>query len=328
MSESSRPGGAGAEHHIEGHADGNFITTGDLRRFAGLPTFLRAPMERDVERPTIGLFGVPYDGGIIRTPGTRFGPRGIRNCCWRVGPYNPELGVDPFEVHDIADFGDLILSPFSIPDAMTSIERGATKLLDSNIVPIAIGGDHLITLPLLRAIHAKHGKVALVHFDAHTDTDDGAYGERCTHGTMFRRAIEEDIIQPDKFIQVGIRKIYHDRELDFHKEHGIEVISAEELRGIGADGLKERLARLAGEKVYVSFDIDFVDGTHAPGVGSPELAGPSSSGTLAAVRALRGLDMIGFDLVEVSPPYDVRDLTCYLANLVLMEFVSMTPVGG
>jgi agmatinase len=143
---------------------------------------------------------------------------------------------------------------------------------------------------------------------------------------MFRRAVEEDIIDPEKLIQVGIRKIYDENELDFHKEHGIEVVSAEILHKIGADGLKKRLARLEGQKVYVTFDIDFVDATHAPGVGSPELAGPTSGEALACVRALQGLDIVGFDLVEVAPPYDVRDLTCYLANLVLMEFVSITPL--
>lgn len=312
-------------HALAGHREGNFVTTGDRHRFAGIPTFLRAPLARDGDQPTIGIFGVPYDGGIIRTPGTRFGPRGIRNCCWRVEPHDRELGVNPFEVHDIVDFGDLILSPFSLDDAMTAIDRGAAKLLDRDILPIAIGGDHFITHPLLRAIHRKHGKVAVIHFDAHTDTATEAYGQKLNHGTMFRRAVEEEIVDPEKFIQVGIRKLFSDDELDFHEEHGIEVISAERLRDIGAAGLKKSFARLAGEKVYVTFDIDFVDAAHAPAVGSPELGGPSSSETLAAVRALQGLDIIGFDVVEVAPSYDVRDLTCYLANLVLMAFVSMAP---
>lgn len=325
MNEAPRAQGPANPHQLDGYKDGNFVTTGDPRRFAGIPTFLRAPLDGGLESPTIGIFGVPYDGGIIRTPGTRFGPRGIRNCCWRVGPYNAELGVNPFEIHDIVDCGDLIMSPFSIADAFAAIEKGAMKLLERDILPIAIGGDHIITHPMLRAIHKKHGKVAVVHFDAHTDTADEAYGEPYNHGTMFRHAVEEGIIDPDKLIQVGIRKIFNDRELDFHREHGIEVITAEDLREIGAKGLRKRLERLRGEKVYVSFDIDFVDATHAPGVGSPEMAGPSSAETLAAVRALQGLDIVGFDLVEVSPPYDVRDLTCYLANLVLLEFVSMAP---
>jgi agmatinase len=312
-------------HSISGHKDGNFVTTGDRHRFAGIPTFLRAPLVQDGDTPTIGIFGVPYDGGIIRTPGTRFGPRGIRNCCWRVEQFDPELGVNPFEMHDIVDFGDLILSPFSVDDAMESIEKGAAKLLDRDIVPIAIGGDHFITHPLLRAIHKKHGDVAVIHFDAHTDTATEAYGQKFNHGTMFRHAVAEGILDPKKFIQVGIRKVFGDDEFDFHEEHGIEVISAERLREIGAAGLKERFARFQGDKVYVTFDLDFVDAAHAPGVGSPELGGPSSSETMAAIRTLAGLDIIGFDLVEVAPSYDVRDLTCYLANLVLMAFVSMTP---
>ncbi len=325
MNDTPRADGPVNPHQLDGYKDGNFVSTDSTTRFTGIPTYLRAPMERDVENPTIGIFGVPYDGGIIRTPGTRFGPRGIRNCCWRVGPYNQELGLNPFDIHDIVDCGDLVMSPFNIADAFEAIEKGAAKLLDRDILPIAIGGDHVITHPMLRAIHEKHGKVAVVHFDAHTDTAEGAYGEPYNHGTMFRHVVTEGTIAPDKLIQIGIRKTFDNQELEFHREHGIEVITAEELRKIGDEGLKKRLERLRGEKVYVSFDIDFVDGIHAPGVGSPELAGPSSAEALAAVRALQGLDIVGFDLVEVAPPYDVRDLTCYLANLVLLEFVSMAP---
>jgi agmatinase len=312
-------------HQLDGYKDGNFVTTESTSRFTGIPTYLRAPMERDVENPTIGIFGVPYDGGIIRTPGTRFGPRGVRNCCWRAGPYNAELAVDPFEHHAIVDCGDLILSPLSITDTMEAIEKGTAKLLDRGILPIAVGGDHFITHPILRAIHKKHGKVAVVHFDAHTDTSDEAFGQKLNHGTMFRRAVEEEIIEPDKLIQIGIRRIYHDRELDFHREHGIEVIMAESLDEMGANGLAKRLERFKGEKVYVTFDMDFVDATYAPGTGSPELNGPTSAQARACVRALQGLDIVGFDLVEVSPSHDVRELTCYLANLILLDFVSILP---
>lgn len=313
---------------MDGYREGNLSVTDDLRRFVGIPTFLKAPLLRDVEQPTLGIVGVPYDGGVVRTPGTRFGPRAIRDYCWRVNEYNAELGVNPYTRHRIADCGDIVLSPFSLEDACLSIERGLAKLLErhAGLVPISVGGDHFITHPILRAIHGAHGKVAVVHFDAHTDTGDEAYGQKLNHGTMFRRAIEEGLIDGDQLIQVGIRKLFVEGELDFHKEHGIEVITSRDLKRMGPelkDRLSERFARLRDKKVYVTYDIDFIDPTYAPGTGSPEVGGPTSDEALECVRALAGLDIIGFDLVEVSPPYDLRDLTSLLAVQILYEMASV-----
>lgn len=311
---------------VGNYRDGDLMTTQDVRRFVGIPTFLKAPLLDQVENPTVGVVGVPYDGGVIRTPGTRFGPRAIRDYCWRLNEFNAELGVNPYALHNIVDCGDIVLSPLSIEDTCRSIELGIAKLIERDLVPIAVGGDHFITHPILRAIHAAHGKVAVVHFDAHTDTADEGFGQKLNHGTMFRRAVEEDLIYPDKLIQIGIRKLFSSDELDFHKEHGIEVITARDLKRMGPglkDVLKARFERLKGDKVYVTFDIDFVDPTYAPGTGSPEVGGPTSDESLECVRALEGLDIVGFDLNEVSPPYDLRDLTSLLAAQVLYEMVSV-----
>ena len=313
-------------YSLGNYLDGSFSTTSDVRRFVGIPTFLKVPLLDTAENPTIGLFGVPYDGGTIRTPGSRFGPRALRDYSWRLNEFNSELGVNPYEIHRMVDCGDIILSPLSLDDAFVAIERGTRKVLQRSLVPIAIGGDHFITHPILKAISEHHGKVAVVHFDAHTDTAEEGYGQKMNHGTMFRRAIEEGFIHPNKLIQVGIRKIFFDRELDFHKEHGIELITARDLKLMGPslrDLLKERFSRLKGDKVYVTFDIDYVDPTYAPGTGSPEVAGPSAYETLESLRALQGLDIIGFDLTEVSPPYDLRNLTSLLGVQVLYEMVSV-----
>jgi len=311
---------------IDNYTDGTRVTTGDVRRFTGIPTFLKVPLISEVENPTVGIVGVPYDGGTIRTPGSRFGPRAIRDYCWRLNEYNPELGVNPYELHRMVDCGDIILSPLSLEDSHEAIRLGILDLLSQGLVPISIGGDHFIAYPILQAIHEYHGKVAVVHFDAHTDTADYCYGQKFHHGSILRHAVDDDLIYGDKLIQVGIRKLFHEQELDYHKEHSIEVISARELKQMGPgvrDVLAKRFERLKGHKVYVTFDIDFVDPTYAPGTGSPEVGGPTSDEALECVRALEGLDIVGFDLNEVSPPYDLRDLTSLLAVQVLYEMVSV-----
>jgi agmatinase len=317
---------AGNKFTQGGYRDGNLITTDDVRRFSGVPTFLKAPLLESHNNPTVGIIGVPFDGCTVRTPGSRFGAREIRNYSWRVNEYNSELSVNPYEIHNIVDCGDILLSPLNIQNSFESIELGIQKLLERDILPISVGGDHFITHPILRAIHNAHGKVAVIDFDSHSDTADEVYGQKLNHGTMFRRAIEEDLIIADKLIQVGIRKLFHDGELDYHKEQGIQLITSRDLKKMGANirnQLKEQFARLKGYSVYVTFDIDFVDPAYAPGTGSPEVGGPTSDEALECVRALKGLNIVGFDLVEVSPPYDLRDLTCLLAVQVLYEMVSV-----
>ena len=281
---------------IGSYTDGSLITTGDVRRFTGIPTFLKAPLLADVENPTVGVVGVPYDGGTIRTPGSRFGPRAIRDYCWRLNEYNPELGVNPYDCHNIADCGDIILSPLSLDDSHRSIRIALSELIEQGMVPISVGGDHFIAYPILQAIHAAHGKVAVIHFDAHTDTADYCYGQRFHHGSIFRHAVDDGLIYGEHSIQVGIRKIFHDQELDYHANNKIEVITARDLKMMGPglrDVLAKRFKRLQEHKVYVTFDIDFVDPTYAPATGSPEVGGPTSDEALECIRALKGLDIVG-----------------------------------
>lgn len=313
-----------------GYDEGRMVTTEDYRRFSGIPTFLKAPLLKDAPGATIGIVGIPFDGGSSRTAGSRFGPRGLREASFRVSGYNAELDVRPYDVHDIADCGDIVLSPFSIADTYRSIECAMAELLDRNLLPIGIGGDHSVTLPLLRAIHARHGRVALVHFDAHCDVSDSQFGQAYHYGSVFRRAVEENLIEPTKTVQIGIRKHYHRGEIEFLDKHGFELITTRELKGMAPDirsRLAARLERLRGTKTYVTFDIDFVDNAAAPGIGSPEPFGPSSFEAIEAVRALTAVasDIVGMDLVEVSPPHDVAGMTAYLGAQILFEMVSIVP---
>ena len=308
-----------------GYTEGHLISAEDSRRFCGVATLLK-----DVADPTVGFVGIPFDGGSSRTGGSQFGPRGVREASFRVSGYNSELDVRPYDAHNLADCGDMLVSPFSITDTYRSIELGLKSLLDRNIVPIAIGGDHSVTLPLLRAMHAKHGQLALVHFDAHCDVSDTQFGSPYHYGSVFHRAVEEKLIHGDKTVQIGIRKHYHKGEIDFVRTNGFELITAKKLKEMGADirnAVGERLARLKGNKVYVTYDIDFVDAASAPGVGSPEHFGPNSFEAVEALRAVQTLaaDIVGFDLVEVSPIHDVAHLTTYLGAQLLFEMVSILP---
>ena len=313
-----------------GYDEGHLIAADDHRRICGIATFLKAPPLANVVDPTVGIVGIPFDGGSSRTAGARFGPRGVRDISFRVSGYNAELDVRPHDVHRIADCGDILVSPFSITDTYRSIERGVTTILDRGMIPVSVGGDHSVTLPLLRAMRARHGPVAIVHFDAHCDVSDTQFGQPFHYGSVFRRAAEEDLIAPDSMIQIGIRKHYHKGELEFGRAHGFEHITARELKAMGAgvrEQLAARLARLRGRKVYVTFDIDFVDGATAPGVGSPEPFGPDSFEAVEALRAVTAVadGIVGMDLVEVSPLHDVAHITTYLGAQLLFEMVSIIP---
>jgi agmatinase len=316
-----------------GYTEGMLIQADDHRRFSGFATFLKAPPMGSVTDPTVGIVGVPFDGGSSRTSGSRFGPRGVRDSSFRVSGYNAELDVQPFEAHRIVDCGDILVSPFSILDTYQAIQAGVGKLHDAGMRPVAVGGDHSITLPLLRAAHAKHGPLALVHFDAHCDVSDTQFGAPYHYGSVFRRAVEEGIIIPEKMIQVGIRKHYHPGEIQFLRQHGIERITSNDLKAMAPAiraTLAKRLARLAGSKVYVTFDLDFIDAAHAPGIGSPEPFGPTSFEAVEALRALTAIagDIVAMDLVELSPIHDVSHLTAYLAAQILFEMVCILPSRG
>jgi agmatinase len=313
-----------------GYTEGHLVGADEPRRFCGFATFLKAPPMDRAADPTIGIVGVPFDGGSSRTAGSRFGPRALRDASFRISGYNAELDVTPFEIHRIVDCGDVLLSPFSILDTYKSIATAVGRLHGANILPIAIGGDHSITLPLLRAAHAKHGPLAVVHFDAHCDVSDTQFGSPYHYGSAFRRAVEEGIVIPDKMLQIGIRKHYHPGEIEFLRRHGIERITSRELKAMGA-GLREtlaaRLARLKDSPVYVTFDLDFVDAASAPGIGSPEPFGPTSFEAIEALRALTAIPeaIVAMDLVELSPLHDLANMTSYLAAQILFEMVCILP---
>ncbi len=254
----------------------------------------------------------------------------MREASFRVSGYNAELDVRPHDVHRIVDCGDILVSPFSITDTYRSIERGATSLLDRGLLPISVGGDHSVTLPLLRAVAAKHGPLAVVHFDAHCDVSDSQFGSPYHYGSVFRRAVEERLIAPGKMVQIGIRKHYHKGEIEFVRGNDFEIVTSRDLKAMGASirsTLAQRLSRLAGHKTYVTFDIDFVDAACAPGVGSPEPFGPNSFEAVEALRAVGVLanDIVGCDLVEVSPLHDSGGMTSYLGAQLLFEMTSIVP---
>lgn len=294
-------------------------------RFGQPPTFMRLPHVREAGRLDVALVGIPFDGGTSYRPGARYGPRAIRDQSSLIRPWHPVLKVAPFDRLRVADYGDIDVAPISIERTMTAVEREIGLLLAHGAVPVVVGGDHSITLPVLRAIAKRHGPVGVVHFDAHPDTWDEYFGSKYFHGTPFRRAVEEQLIDPRRTIQVGIRgPLYSAEDFDFHGRHGLEVIRIEEVKERGVQWVAGRFTRLAGSPVYCSFDIDAVDPAYAPGTGTPEVGGLTSYEALTLVRALRGLDLVGADVMEVSPLYDgPGQVTALLAANLLFEFLCL-----
>jgi agmatinase len=294
-------------------------------RFSQIATFMRLPHHRVAGDLDVAVVGIPYDGGTSYRPGARFGPREIRAQSAMIRPWNPVLGVSPFEALRVADYGDLDISPVSIERTSEIVTREVGAILAGGCVPVSVGGDHSIALPILRAIARRHGPVALVHFDSHPDTWDQYFGSRYFHGTMFRRAVEEGLIDPRRTLQIGIRgSLYGPDDFAFQAQHGMTVLRIEAIKARGVEWTAGHYALLRGAKVYVSFDIDAVDPAHAPGTGTPEVGGLTSFEALALVRALIGLDLVGFDLVEVAPAYDgPGQITALLAANLLFEFVSL-----
>jgi agmatinase len=289
-------------------------------RFAGISTFMRLPHIADPRRLDVALIGVPFDGGTSYRPGARFGPRRIREESAIIRPYHPVLGVSPFELLRVADYGDLPVNPLSIEDSYARIEAGLQPVLDAGTIPMCVGGDHSILLPILRAIHKKHGPVALIQLDAHSDTWDQYWGMKYSHGTPVRRAIEEGLLAEPYVLQIGLRgQLYDAHDMDFGKEHHIRVVTAEEFHEHGLAAVKEKLRGFEGRKVYLSLDIDVVDPAFAPGTGTPQVGGLSSAQILDLVRAFVGLDFVGCDLVEVAPQYDSAEITSLLAANLLFE---------
>lgn len=297
-------------------------------RYAGIATFARLPRLEDVPRADIAVVGVPFDSGVSYRPGARFGPAHVREASRLLRPYNPEQDVEPFAQQQIVDAGDISVNPFNLDEAVQQIETAAEELSADGKRLLTIGGDHTIALPLLRVAARRHGPVAVLHFDAHLDTWDTYFGAPITHGTPFRRASEEGLIDLAASTHVGIRgPLYSRDDLRDDKRLGFAVISSVDIESEGLPRAIERmLARLGPRPVYLSIDIDVLDPAHAPGTGTPEAGGMTSRELLAMIRALRAVNLVGADVVEVAPAYDHAQLTAVAASHVAYEILSaMTP---
>jgi guanidinopropionase len=297
------------------------LDSGVVPRFAGPCSFMRLPFAEPQE-VDIALVGVPFDGGTTNRTGARHGPREIRNQSSLVRRVHHVTQVSPFDLLRVADCGDAPVNPLGIDDSLRTIEAHLAGIRHSGAVPLAVGGDHLITLPILRGLVAD-GPVGLIHFDAHTDTYDSFFGTRYNHGTPFRRAVEEGLLDPKRMVQIGLRgAISHRSNYDFANEAGIRIIFIEELveRGI-TDVMGEARSIAGSSPTYVSFDIDVIDPSIAPGTGTPEIGGLTTREAQAMIRLLRPLHIIGADLVEVSPPLDPSGGTAMTGAVLLFELL-------
>lgn len=294
-------------------------------RFTEPATFARLPRIDEVERCDVAILGVPFDSGVTYRPGARFGPGGIRAGSKLLRPYHPGLDVEPFAAQQVTDAGDVTCNPFDIKQSIDAIERAASELLRGVGHLIALGGDHTVALPLLRAARAKFGEVALVHFDAHLDTWDTYFGAPYTHGTPFRRAAEEGLFVSDRSAHVGTRgSLYARGDLPSDKDLGFTIVSAADYARISIDEVADRIrARVGDAPVYVSVDVDVMDPAHAPGTGTPEAGGLTSRELLLTLRALDGLPIVGADVVEVAPAYDHAELTTVAASHVVYELLGL-----
>jgi agmatinase len=293
-------------------------------RFAGPATFARLPAADDAPRWDIAVVGIPFDGGTTYRPGARFGPSAVRQGSRLLRPFNPAFGALPFELAQVVDAGDIACTPFGPEEAVAQIETAAGTLLAGGGRLVAIGGDHTVALPLLRATSARHGPLALVHFDAHLDTWDVYFGQRFTHGSPFRRAWEEGLLSRDHCTHVGLRgPLYSDTDLVDDAGMGFAQITADEVgeRGVAAVAAGV-LQRVGDAPLYVSVDIDVLDPAHAPGTGTPEAGGLTSRELLSLVRGLAPATIVGADVVEVSPAYDHAEITAVAAAHVIYELLT------
>ena len=299
----------------------------DLPRFAGVPTFMRlphvaldAPKIKDVD---IGIIGVPWDSGTTNRPGPRHGPRQLRDASTMIRAQHPVSGIRPYEKLNCADLGDVSINPADIEDSMARITSFYKKLIEEGIKPLTAGGDHLTSLPVLRAL-AEKAPLGMIHFDSHTDLFHSYFdGTMFTHGTPFRRAVEENLLDPKRVIQIGIRGTQYDSEdLDFANSVGIRVVKIDEFFDRGIQDVMAEAREIVGEnETYISYDIDFIDPAFAPGTGTPEVGGPNSYEALKVVRELAGVKIVGADMVEVSPPFDPSSNTAYLGVSVMFELL-------
>lgn len=303
------------------------VSSFDLPRFAGVATFMRLPMigldHPDLSQVEVGFVGVPWDGGTTNRPGARHGPRALRDASTMIRLIHPTHGINPFEIANCADMGDVNPNPVDVQDTLARVTRFYDTLVGRGIRPMTAGGDHLVSLPVLRAL-GRAAPLGMVHFDAHTDLWDTYFGGfKYTHGTPFRRAVEEGLLDPHRIIQIGIRGTMGDRQdIDFADANGIRVVRIEELMRRGTADVMAEARSIVGEKpAYVSFDIDGIDPSFAPGTGTPEVGGFTTFDAQCMIRELRGLNLAGCDLVEVSPPFDPSGTTAWIGVSIMFEML-------
>ncbi|WP_170362102.1 agmatinase [Ruegeria arenilitoris] len=303
------------------------VSAMELARFAGIPTFMRLPsMTLDHDRIAeveLGLVGIPWDGGTTNRPGARHGPRQLRDFSTMIRAMNPVTGVAPFSMVNCADLGDVAPNPVDIGDTLERVTAFFSDLQDRGITPLTAGGDHLTTLPVLRAL-AISGPLGLIQFDSHTDLFDTYFGgHKFTHGTPFRRAVEEGLVDPKRFVQVGIRgTAYNTEDIEWGEAQGIRIIRIEELFDRGIDDVMTEVRSIVGTApTYCTYDIDFVDPTYAPGTGTPEIGGPNSFQAQQVIRKMAGVNLVGADLVEVAPPFDPEGGTAWLGISLMFELL-------
>jgi agmatinase len=278
----------------------------EMPRFAGVRTFMRAPHTTDLAGVDAAVYGIPFDTATTYRTGTRFGPEAIRSASALLRPYNPALDVNVVETLSIVDYGDVPVSPGDTQRTYGQVEEALAPLVEAGVFPLALGGDHSVTLAELRVLARRHGPLALLQLDAHGDTWDEYFGQRYFHGTTFLRAQEEGLIEPSASVQAGLRgSLYGAEDLETARELGFTVVPCDQLRTLGAGSFASLVRERIGHRsVFVSFDIDVLDPAFAPGTGTPEVGGLSTAEALAFLRALRAIDLVGADVVEVSPPYD------------------------
>ncbi|GAA5164354.1 agmatinase [Amycolatopsis dongchuanensis] len=301
------------------------VDSSRVPRFAGFATFARLPRLDQVERADVAVVGVPFDSGVSYRPGARFGPAALREASRLLRPYHPGLDVSPFEAAQVADAGDIAVNPFNIGEAIETLQQEAEALSAGGTKLVTVGGDHTIALPLLRAAAKKHGPVALLHFDAHLDTWDTYFGEPYTHGTPFRRAVEEGVLDTSAVCHVGTRgPLYGKADLDDDQKLGFGIVTAADVLRRGVDETVDALRQRIGDRpLYVSVDIDVLDPAHAPGTGTPEAGGLTSRELLEILRGLRTCRLVGADVVELAPAYDHAEITAVAASHVAYDLVSL-----
>ena len=299
----------------------------EMPRPGGIATMLRLPMADDPQGLDACFVGIPMDAGASNRSGTRLGPRQIRTESCLVRPYNMGTGAAPFDSLQVADIGDIAINTFNIVATCDIITREINRILQHGTIPLVLGGDHTLTYPVLRAIHGRHGPVALVHVDAHADTSDTMLGEKIAHGTPFRRAYEDGLIVPDRTFQIGLRGTgYSAGDYDWGRERGFEVVTAEMCWHKSLTPLMERIRERIGDSpVYISYDIDSLDPAFAPGTGTVEMGGLTTIQALEIIRGCRGMNVVGGDLVEVSPPYDPSGNTALIGAQLLFEMLCILP---